>query len=117
MPRYKLTEVEKETVKAEMRAALIQLAREGRTATYTELCGMIESVALHPHSFILAHLMREVCGEMWDETGVQPCALIVSKTTGVPGAGYFRNGISGDDFEASWREDLEQVFEYYRGEH
>ncbi|MDZ4764219.1 MAG: hypothetical protein SGI73_06665 [Chloroflexota bacterium] len=118
--RYKLTDAEKTTVKAELRAALIAAAQARELLTYTELVLRIPSVVLHPHSFILAHLMREVCGDEYDKTGVMLCALVVSKLTGVPGAGYFRGfgaasaaSNEDNDWKIAWREDVERAFSYW----
>jgi hypothetical protein len=115
--RYKLTEVEKETVKEEMRAVLIHLARTRQTATYTDVTLMLQSVYLNPGSYIFTHLLSEVCGEEWAKTGVMICALVVSKLTGIPGAGYFRGmaqlGFDCSDIQRCWQEEVERVFTYW----
>jgi hypothetical protein len=117
--KYKLTDVEKRTVRAELRAAMIGAARARELLTYTELVLRVPSVVLHPHSFILVHLMSDVCADEYAKTEIMLCALIVSKTTGKPGAGYFRGfGArsaveSGDDWETAWRAEVERAFAYY----
>jgi hypothetical protein len=113
--RYRLTEVEKTTVIAEMRAALIEAARVRQLLTYTDLALKLESVYVHPHSFVFAHLLRTVCAAEWARTGVMLCALVVSKQTGIPGGGYFRSmalAESDDPLEA-WRADVQRVFDYW----
>lgn len=120
MPRnavYRLTPEERAAAKEEMRSCLIDLARRREIVTYTDLCAMIQSVHLHPHSFIFMHILTDVCREEAERGHGMLCALVVSKTTGIPGAGYFRGmaamGRDVSEFEASWREELEQVFDFW----
>jgi hypothetical protein len=112
--KYKLTEVEKATVKEELRAVLIDLARNREIATYTDVCNRLHSVQLHPHSFIFAHLLREVCNEEEKRGHGILCALVVSKSTGIPSAGYFAGaalrGVDTDDLVVTWQADVESVF-------
>lgn len=116
-PVYRLTTAERAEVKEAIRSILIDLARARRTITYTELCLLIPRVRLHPHSFVFTALLREVCSEEEAAGHGMLCALVVSKLTGMPGAGYFRSATFSDrdisDPEASWRADLEAVFAYW----
>jgi hypothetical protein len=100
-----------------MRALLIDLARRRELITYSEMCARLETVTLHPHSFVFARLLREVCGEEEAKGHGMLCALVVSKTTGMPGGGYFRGmaelGFDASDLEARWREDVDAVFAYW----
>lgn len=115
--RSPLSEADRAAVKDEMRALLINLARARQTITYSDLCALLQTVTLHPHSFIFSRLLREVCGEEAAKGHGQLCALVVSKLTGMPSAGYFRRdelpGLRDEDIEAFWRAELEQVFEYW----
>lgn len=112
--RFRLTDAEKHTAKDEVRALLYELARAREVVTYTEFCLRLSTVRLHPHSFIFAHLLREVCNEEEAKGSGVLCALVVSKTTGMPGAGYFRRReferMQPDDLEGHWRAELEDVF-------
>jgi hypothetical protein len=115
--RYRLTEVEKSTVKAEMREAMIAAAKARQLLTYTDLALALPSVYLNPGSFVFAHLMREVCRAEWEQSGTMLCALVVSRLTGIPGAGYFRGmaalGEDVSDAEAAWRAEVERAFDYW----
>ncbi len=114
---YKLTPEQRQTYKDEMRAILIQLARDKKLITYGELA-LRMSIYLHPHSFTFTNLLRQVCGEEYDKGHGMLCALVVSKITGMPSGGYFRGmanlredaGMSEMDIEAAWRADVESVF-------
>lgn len=114
--RFRLTDAEKSEVKEEVRDLLIQLARTRQIVTYSDFVMMLQTVHLHPHSFIFAHLLRQVCGEEEEKGSGVLCALVVSKATGIPGAGYFRRGdvqdteMDPDDLEGRWRADVEAVF-------
>ena len=112
--QFNVTAFEREAVKAEMRDSMIAAARERRTMTYTELAESLHTVYLHPHSYLFAHLMREVCREEEAKGHGMLCALVVSKQTGMPGGGYFRlaalRGLDPSDLDAMWRQDLESLF-------
>lgn len=120
MPRTgktRLSEADRGAIKEEMRALLRDLARTHQLITYSELANQIQTAYLHPHSFVFTRLLREVCGEEERAGHGMLCALVVSKTTGIPSGGYF-TGLAGpdrdpDDLEALWREDLERLFAYW----
>lgn len=112
----RLTDALWETLRAEMREIMIAAAQSARTLTYSELCLALTTATLHYHSPLLTRLLVEI-GEEEMRAGrpVLP-AVVVSKQTGMPGAGYFKVG-AGDqvigDPETRWREDLERVFDYW----
>jgi hypothetical protein len=112
--RWRVTEMERSAVKAEMRALLIGCARERRTITYGELCACLATVTLHPHTFVFTRLLRETCAEAADAGEGPLCALVVAKATGMPSGGYFAREISDvnrpDGLEALWRAELDEVF-------
>ncbi len=112
--RTRVTDMERTAVKEEMRAVMIECARERETITYGGLCARLTTVTLDPGTFIFTHLLREVCGESLKLGHGQLCALVVSKATGMPSAGYFAReilDISGPEaLEALWRSELEDVF-------
>jgi hypothetical protein len=112
--RYRLTDADKHTVRTELRNILIQAARNREILTYSELCQRLSSVHVHPHSFVFTHLLRQVCEAEIERGSGMLCALVVSRTTGIPGSGYFRTaaeqGRNGDDLVALWQADVESVF-------
>lgn len=107
---------------AETRAILIQQARLRQTITYSELCAMLQTARIHYHSPLMVRLLDDI-GRIEYEAGrpVLP-AVVVTKQTGIPGAGYFRiAGTTPDEqtlsnAEAIWSADLQAVFDYW-GEH
>ncbi len=118
--RTKLSDAEWHAVKDEIRAILIELAQSRQTITYSGLCLRLQTVTLHPHSFVFTRILREVCGEELEKGHRMLCALVVAKATGMPGGGYFgamaQLGADASDLEARWREDLEDVFTYWSQE-
>jgi hypothetical protein len=112
--RRRVTELERDSVKAEMRDILIGCARERRTITYGELCARLTTVTLHPHTFVFTRLLRETCTRAADAGDGPLCALAVAKATGMPSGGYFAREISDlngpDGLEALWRAELDEVF-------
>lgn len=117
--RTRVTDMEREVVKQEMTTVLITCARDQRTITYGGLCAELTTVTLDPGTFIFSHLLREVCAEGLRKGYGQLCALVVSKATGMPSAGYFARSvldISGPDaLEAFWVAERDEVFLRWAG--
>lgn len=102
-------------VRAEMREIMIAAAVARRTITYAELCASVRSAHLHYHSPLLTRLLVEVGTEEAQSGRPILPAVVVTKQTGMPGAGFFK--IDGDemieDVETYWRSALEQVYAYW----
>lgn len=117
-PRFTLTDVEWELLRDAIHAELIELARARRIITYGELA-LLLPVYVHPGSFAFTRLLTEVCAAAAEAGEGGLCALVVSKSTGVPGAGFFRSaaeqGIDVSDFEAYWRDELDRLFARWGG--
>lgn len=101
-----------------MRQIMIQVAKSERVISYSELCAMLKSAYIHFHSPFLTRLLIEI-GQEEHEAGrpILP-AVVVSKTSGIPGAGYFKSGDgetdeSTDDPKVLWQADLERLFDYW----
>lgn len=115
--RFTLTEVEWDVMVEAMRVELVALAKQGRIITYGELA-LLLPVYVHPGSYAFTRLLSQVCADEEQARRGSLCALVVSKSTGIPGAGFFRGmAEQGDDAsnpEAYWRAELERVFAYWR---
>ncbi len=102
-----------------MRQVMINVAKSERLITYSELCAMLKTAYIHFHSPFLTGLLIDI-GREEHEAGrpILP-AVVVSKTSGIPGAGYFKAGEgedtseSTDDPKALWQADLERLYEYW----
>ena len=125
--RYKITDVERSAVLKEMRDVMIEQAKLRQTITYGDLALRL-SVYLAPRSFVFSQLLREI-GREEDAAGRGSLpAVVVRKSTGIPGGGYFRGvgGVGGvgeagrevseEQMEAIWRADLEFVFDYWQNQ-
>jgi hypothetical protein len=99
-----------------MRLELIELAKQKRFVTYSELALMLP-VYIHPGSYAFTRLLSRVCAEEEEAGHGLLCALVVSKSTGIPGAGFFRGaalrGYDASDPDTYWQAQLEQVFAYW----
>ena len=118
-PRYSLTKEEWDLMVDAMRAELIALAKQKRIVTYSDLALSLP-VYIHPGSYNFTRLLSKVCSEEEDAGHGLLCALVVSKATGIPGAGFFR-GAAERDYDASnidqyWRDEVERVFAYWANE-
>jgi hypothetical protein len=115
-PRFTLTEVEWDVMVEAMRLELIELAKQKRIVTYSELALMLP-VYIHPGSYAFTRLLSRVCAEEEEAGHGLLCALVVSKSTGIPGAGFFRGaaerGYDASDLDTYWQSQLEQVFAYW----
>ena len=97
----------------EVRTILIQCARECRTITYGELSALVTSINLPPYSYGMVGMLNEIgdadraAGRTWLAT------LVVRKSDGLPGAGYFKSaaqrGMPESDFQAYWEEHFQRV--------
>jgi hypothetical protein len=97
--------------KAEVRAILIDTARQRQFITYGSITARLESLHAHPGSYVFTALLREVCADVAREGGGMICALVVAKATGRPGAGYWQGMLCPHgDLEACWREECETVW-------
>lgn len=116
--RYTLTDVEWDLMVAAMHSELIEIAKQKRIVTYSELAALLP-IYMHPGSYLFTRLLRKVCGDALRDGEGLLCALVVSKATGVPGGGYFtaiaERGCEADDPLDCWRADVEQVFARWDG--
>lgn len=114
---HSLTTKERTTAREEMRSILIAHARDRQTITYSGLSLLMQTVHVHYRSPLFMQLLTDVCAEEERQGHGMLCALVVSKTTGIPGGGYFSGmaqmGRDVSEMEASWRAELEQVYDYW----
>lgn len=97
-----------QAAKAEMWEILTQCARVGRTITYSELSALIQSTHLPPYSYGMAGMLTEIDQRCAAEGKTSLATLVVRKSDGRPGGGYF-TGIPTDDMEAYWQDQFARV--------
>ncbi len=101
-------------LKAEMRMTLIAIARARGTISYSELARGLQTATLHHRSPIFTPLLIEVCDEAERAGDGSLCALVVRKSDGIPGKGYFKaaalQGADVHDAETYWRREVEAVW-------
>lgn len=115
--KYGLTPEDWREAQAEIRDILVQTACQRALITYGELAERIQSVRANAGSYVFTGMLRDVCRDLYEETGVMLCALVVTKATGKPGAGYFRGmECHSGNLDECWRDDCEAVFTYYAQE-
>lgn len=116
--RYTLNEGEWDVMVAAMHVELVELAKQKCIVTYSDLALMMP-VHIHPGSYTFTRLLTQVCDEEERMGHGLLCALVVSKATGMPGAGFFRGaaerGYDPSEPEAYWHAEVERVFAYWDG--
>ncbi|MCS6836885.1 MAG: hypothetical protein NZ750_12825 [Anaerolineae bacterium] len=112
--RYGLDPQTWQDAKAEVRAILIETARQRQLITYGQITERLQCLHAHPGSYVFTALLREVCADVEREGGGMVCALVVTKADGRPGAGYWRGmPCPQGDLEACWRAECEVVWDIW----
>jgi hypothetical protein len=114
--RSNISEAKWQEVKAEIRDILIGVAKSGQLITYSELTAMLQTASIHYHSQVLVRLLTDI--GMEEAAAGRPSlpSLVVSKQTGMPGAGYFYVDV-GEEYianpEAYWAEEVKRTHDYW----
>lgn len=112
--RYGLSTEDWLTAKAEIRGLCISVARSGQTISYTELAAQITRISVHPGAYVFHALLREMCRNEEAAGRGLLCAVVVSRKTKRPGAGFYRlmqqQGRDCQDPEACWQQEVMQLY-------
>jgi hypothetical protein len=102
-----------EAAKDEMREILISCARQRKTITYGELSQAIHSATIEPYGYAMAGMLRELGREDEKANRGYLATLVVRKSDGRPGPGYFKGviNIPESDYEAYWQSEFERTCE------
>ncbi len=115
--RYHFTEADWGTIKQEIRAILITMAKMRLTICYSDLAAQIQTAYVHHRAPAFHAMLREL--DELDEQPDQPslAVLVVRKQTGRCGAGFFKSSaLSGEDVsdpEAYWQAQFARVCDYW----
>ena len=108
-----------EQAREEVRRLLIQCAKDDRTTTYSELVCEIHTIALTPRSRKLAELLNQVASAEHAAGRGILSAVVVSKSRGIPGSGFFKLaeelGEQFSDKREFWNKERNRVVDYWRG--
>ena len=117
--RYGLDPEVWQAAKEEMRAICIQAALARRTITYGELAQQMMVVSPHPGSYVFQAMLREMCSDDERAGHIMLCHIVVSRATGMPGAGYFKwlatefPRSAETDLIERWRAECEATYDYW----
>jgi hypothetical protein len=102
-----------QSAKAEAQAILVEHARLRRTITYGDLSMAIRALTLNPYSYAMVGMLTEIGRENEAQGKTALAALVVRKSDGLPGGGFFRNVLPPDaphdDLERFWRAEFERA--------
>ena len=96
---------------------LIGHARQRQTVTYGELSGLIQSIHIPHNSYAMTGLLRELYHEDVKHQRPELATLVVRKSDGRPGAGYFKSmidaGADAQTMEDYWQEKFNEICTYW----
>jgi len=99
-----------------MLALLRQIAANGDTVSYGEF-GRMLSTPLHHRNPALYDLLRDICYDERQAGRPNLCALVVRKSDGLPGKGFFEyaalTGDDVDDPQTYWQQVAGACWDYY----
>ncbi|MEL6270534.1 MAG: hypothetical protein AAFU54_22775 [Chloroflexota bacterium] len=106
-----------EAIRADMLDVLKQVAAHGDTVSYSEFGRMLQT-PLHHRNPALYNLLRDICYDEREAGRPNLCALVVRKSDGMPGQGFFTyGGLHGDEIDdprTYWEAKVRECWEYYR---
>lgn len=94
-----------------LRRVLINVARLRTTISYSELAA---EVGLHQRDRRFSRWLYTLCGEEVKAGRANLCALVVGKSSGIPGAGYFKGYPESAQVRRKlWEAEAEAAWEYW----
>lgn len=100
----------------DVRRVLQEVARHRDTVSYAEF-GRMLSAPMHHRNPALYELLRDVCAEEHTLGKPNLCALVVRKSSGMPGKGFFEAAaFDGEDIQSPrdyWWAQVLACWEYY----
>lgn len=104
------------TTRADALRVLQQVAASRQTVSYGEFGRMLKS-PLHHRNPALYELLRDLCYHEQQAGRPNLCALVVRKSDGMPGKGFFEHGgLSGEDVSdprAYWQAAVQACWDAY----
>jgi hypothetical protein len=117
--RHGFAESDWQAAKEQARAAMIKRAKRGRSMTYTDLCNEIVAIRFDPHDPRLPHFLGQVSTEEDTAGRGMITAVVVHKSDGQPGKGFFelarRLGRTVVSEEATWVAELAALQKIHGG--
>ena len=108
-----------EEAREEARQILIQCAKDDRTITYRELVAEIRTIRLTPRSRELGEILNQISSAEHAAGRGILSAVVVSKSRGIPGSGFFKLaeelGEQFSDKREFWNKERNRVVDYWRG--
>lgn len=103
--------------KEEMKQILIGRAKIRKSIYYSELVSQIKSIIIEPESYALATMLGEISREEDTAGRGMLSVLVVHKTDGMPGKGFFELakelGRDISDRTKCWVKELEKVYAFW----
>lgn len=105
--------------KEQARDKLIKLAKAEQLIGYAELTSAIQSIRFDPHGDIFRRFLGQLSTEEDAAGRGMITAIVVHKTDGLPGIGFYRLakslGRNISDPELCWANEVKRVFSFWRG--
>jgi len=106
------------TVDRRVYQKLIQVARSGSLISYSEIAPLVTDKINSPRSPVLGKVLRGICSYEVKHGRPMLGSVVVHKTDGHPGKGYFKGAwslglFSGGEELIFWKAELEKVYRYW----
>lgn len=114
--KYGLTTERWQAALDEIRDLCVNVACNGGTITYGDLCAQLSVIHPHPGSYVFHALLRAVCESEEQAGRGLLCALVVNKETGMPGQGFFKMIATKRDcidLIGCWQAELTSLYRYW----
>lgn len=96
---------------------LIDHARQRQTITYGELSSLIQTIHIPHNSYAMTGLLRELYQADVKHKRPELATLVVRKSDGRPGPGYFKSmmerGADAASIEDYWQDQFDKVCTYW----
>lgn len=107
-----------QAAKEEVHDILIECARQRQTITYGELSRRLTTATIPARSYAMSAILGEIIRDDEPEEWGVLATLVVRKSDGLPGAGYFKaaaaRGLDESDYRAYWQQQFDRVCDYWQ---
>jgi hypothetical protein len=107
-----------DAAKAEAKRYLVAKARQHQTVTYSELSLAIQSITIPHYGYMMTGMLNDIHRDDLQFQRPGLATLVVRKSDGLPGPGYFKSerelGIPEGSYKEIWQARFDDVCDYWQ---